>query len=88
MAKAGEQWNNLSAKDRKPYEEMVAKDQQRYQRELDELIEKGFFIYEKDGKSSADVQKKIKKDKKKEDEAESPKEEKIEKVKREKKDKK
>lgn len=88
MAKAAEEFGILTAKEKKPFEDMVAKDQQRFQRELDELIEKGFFIYEKDGKSSADVAKKIKKEKKKEEDAEAPKEEKIEKVKREKKDKK
>ena len=47
-----------------------------------ELIKNGFFIYEKDGKSSADVQKKIKKEKKKEEAADEKPKEKIEKVKR------
>ena len=47
-----------------------------------QLLKDGFFIYEKDGKSSADVAKKIKKEKKKEEDAEEKPKEKIEKVKR------
>jgi hypothetical protein len=47
-----------------------------------QLIKDGFFIYEKDGTSSADVAKKIKKEKKKEEEPDAKPKEKIEKVKR------
>ena len=78
------EWDKLSDKDKKKYEKEVEADTARFDREMAELIKNGFFIYEKDGKSSADVQKKIKKDKKKEEDADKTPEEKVEKVKRKK----
>ena len=76
------EWEKLSEKEKKKYEKEVEADQKRFDREMAELIKNGFFIYEKDGKSSADVQKKIKKEKKKEEAADEKPKEKIEKVKR------
>lgn len=80
------EWENLSSKEKAKFDKDASVDQQRYERELADLIKNGFFIYEKDGKSSADVQKKIKKAKKNEEEDEEAKvpKEKIEKVKRKK----
>jgi hypothetical protein len=82
------EFKKLTPKEQKKYEDLAAKDIARFDREFKELSDKGFFIYEKDGKSSADVQAKNMKKKKKEQEAENElKEEKIEKVKRKKEEK-
>ena len=80
------EWEKLSDKQKAVYEKEVKSDQERYEREYAELVKNGFFIYEKDGTSSADVQEKLRKAKAKKEEAEKPPKEKIEKVKRKKDD--
>lgn len=53
MRKAGEIWNKMMDKEKKKYGDMVAKDQNRYYKQLAELNKKGFFILE-DGTKSSD----------------------------------
>jgi len=47
-------WKALSAEDRKPYNEMVSKDRKRYEKELKQLEEIGYFINQ-DGVKSTDL---------------------------------
>lgn len=79
------EWNALSEKQRKPFDEMNSKDQKRFDKENNHLIKEGWFINE-DGVNSSDIEKKIKKEKKKaaDEEEEKPAKEKIEKIKRKK----
>jgi len=50
-------WKNLSAEDRKPYDEMVMKDKERYEKELKQLGELGYFI-NSDGIKSTELDRK------------------------------
>ena len=47
-------WKALSREDRKPYNEMVSKDRKRYEKELKQLEELGYFINQ-DGVKSTDL---------------------------------
>jgi len=44
-------WKNISAEVRKPYDQLVEKDRERYEKELKQLNELGYFI-NKDGVKS------------------------------------
>lgn len=65
MKKAGEQWGVMSDKDKKKYNDMVAIDQKRYDKQLAELNKKGFFVMD-DGSNSNEHLAKTKKGKRKE----------------------
>ena len=52
-------WNELSDKDKKPYNDLNAQDKERQAAQLAEIAKKGFFMI--DGKKSCDVEPKKKK---------------------------
>jgi len=58
--RAGEIWSKLSEKEKKPYEDKHAKDEIRYQKQMDDLMKKGFFLLD-DGTKSSDQKAKQKK---------------------------
>jgi hypothetical protein len=60
MKRCGELWNKLSAAEKKTYDDKHNADAKRYQRQIDDLDKKGFFIME-DGTKSSDHTAKLKK---------------------------
>ena len=62
MKGAGAAWNTLDDAGKKKYNEMAAKDAERFKKQTEEVKEKGFFLLE-DGSKSTDHMVKIKKDK-------------------------
>lgn len=62
MKGAGAAWNTLDEAGKKKYNEMAAKDAERFKKQIEEVREKGFFLLE-DGSKSCDHMVKVKKDK-------------------------
>jgi hypothetical protein len=52
-------WSKLSEKSKKPYDDMATKDHSRYEKEVDQLRTKGYFI-NIDGVKSTDKKKRTK----------------------------
>lgn len=63
MAKAGELWAKMTDKEKAPYEKASAEDEKRYQKQLEELNKKGYFMME-DGTKSSEHKAKKKRSKK------------------------
>ena len=59
MRKAGEVWSGMSTKERSKYEKLHEEDKKRYEKQLEELNNNGYFMME-DGTKSSDHQRKIK----------------------------
>jgi hypothetical protein len=57
MRKLAEVWNGMTEPQKKPFEDMAAKDKLRHENEIHQLRSKGFFI-NSDGQKSTDLKKK------------------------------
>ncbi len=70
MKRAGEIWSDMTDKEKKPYEKLHDQDVQRYEKQMKEMNDNGFFVLE-DGSKSSEHTAKTKQRRKKKVESES-----------------
>jgi len=71
MTIAGDRWHKLSEEEKEPYNKMHEEDIKRYEKELKELEEKGYFTLA-DGSRSVDIIQSSKKRKSQKDDKDKP----------------